>query len=102
MSRLGSRPPLSSRDWFGKVSAAFILGFTLALGCAGLFRELMDVGEGYFSTKGQFAMWLMSPVWALSLSFCFLFRSGLRAWLWLFAANLLVWVPVLLMGGLRP
>ncbi len=94
------RRPLSSRDWFGKTAAAFILGFTLALGCAGLFRIAASVGDAYFSTKGQFAMWLMAPVWALTLSFCFLFRSSLRAWLWLAVANLLVWAPVLLMGGL--
>ena len=75
------RRPLSSRDWFGKTAAAFILGFTLALGCAGLFRIAAGVGDAYFSTKGQFAMWLMAPLWALTLSFCFLFRSSLRAWL---------------------
>lgn len=93
--------PLSSRDWPGKTAAALILGFALALGCAGLFQQCVDVGNNLFSTKGQFAMWLMSPVWALTLSFCFLFRSGLRAWLWLAAANALVWLPVILLIILR-
>jgi hypothetical protein len=102
MSRLGSRRPLSSRDWFGKTAAALILGFLLALGCAGLFRAIADVGHEQFSTKGQFAMWLMAPVWALTISFCFLFRSPLRAWLWLAVANVMVWAPLVLMGGLRP
>ncbi len=101
MNKMRSHQQLSSRDWFGKSVAALFLGFLLALGCSGLFRELAGVGEGYFSTKGQFAMWLMAPVWALTLSFCFLFRSTLRAWLWLGAANFLVWVPVILMGGLK-
>jgi len=95
---------LSSRDWFGKSAAGLILGFLLALGAAGLFKLLAGVGLGgdsFFSTKGQFSMWLMSPIWALTLSFCFLFRSGLRAWLWLAAANVLVWAPIVLSGGLR-
>lgn len=93
--------PLSSRDWFGKSAAGLILGFALALGAAGVFQRLAGVGDTFFSTKGQFAMWLMSPVWALTLSFCFLFRSATRAWSWLAGANLLVWGLVLLLGGLR-
>lgn len=102
MSRMGSRRPLSSRDWLGKTAAALLLGFLLALGCAGLVREIMGVGYEQFSIKGQFAMWLMAPVWAFTVSFCFLFRSAWRAWLWLAAANVVVWTPLVLMGGMRP
>lgn len=94
--------PLSSRDWFGKSSAALLLGFFLALGCAGLFKLIVGVSDTFFTTKGQFAMWLMSPVWALTLSFCFLFRSSVRAWLWLGAANAMVWAPLFVMGAVRP
>ncbi|GFE72987.1 hypothetical protein [Novosphingobium sp. TCA1] len=94
--------PLSSKDWFGKSSAGLILGFTLALGAAGLFQRLAGVGDTFFSTKGQFAMWLMSPVWALTLSFCFMFRSTARAWCWLAIANLAIWAIVLLPGGSHP
>lgn len=92
---------LSSRDWFGKASAALILGFLLALGSAGLFRTLGGLEDAYFSTKGQFSMWLMAPVWALILSFCFFFRSGTRAWLWLAGANVVLWGVVALLGGLK-
>lgn len=94
-----NRPPLTSRDWFGKSAAGLVLGFVLALGCAGLFRQAMGIGEAYFSTKGQFSMWLMSPVWALTLSLCFMFRTPARAWAWLGAINLAVWTPLALMGG---
>lgn len=83
--------PLSSRDWFGKSAAGLVLGFTLALGASGLFQALTGVGDTFFSTKGQVSMWLMSPVWALTLSLCFLFRTSLRAWLWLGVVNLAVW-----------
>lgn len=92
--------PLTSKDWFGKSAAGLILGFTLALGAAGLFKVLAGVGDTFFSTKGQFAMWLMAPVWALTLSFCFMFRSCARAWLWLAGANVLVWALVMALGGL--
>lgn len=94
--------PLSSRDWLGKSGAGLLLGFLLALGAAGLFRQIADVGQAAFSTKGQIAMWLMSPVWALTLSFSFLFRSGFRAWAWLAGANLLLWTVVLVMEGSQP
>ncbi|MCB2073780.1 MAG: hypothetical protein H6917_16465 [Novosphingobium sp.] len=94
------RRPLSSRDWFGKASAGLVLGFLLALGAAGLFKILAGVGETFFSTKGQLAMWMMAPVWALAVSLCFLFRSGLRAWGWLALANLALWSLIALLGGL--
>lgn len=93
------RKPLTSKDWFGKASAGLLLGFCLALGAAGLFKLLAGVGDTFFSTKGQFAMWLMSPVWALVLSFCFMFRSSARAWLWLALANLALWLPLAALGG---
>jgi hypothetical protein len=34
-------------------------------------------------------MWMVPPIWLGVLSFCFLFRSGLSAWLWLGGANIL-------------
>ncbi|MFK4875204.1 hypothetical protein [Novosphingobium sp. ZW T3_23] len=93
--------PLSSRDWFGKISAAFILGFTLALALSGLFRWATDYGDAYFSSKGQLGMWIMALTWPLILSFVFLFRSASRAWLWLALANLAAWAPLVALGELQ-
>ena len=95
------RHQLSSRDWFGKASAALILGFLLALGTAGLFRILGSVEDAFMSTKGQVAMWMMAPVWALVLSLCFFFRSGVHAWGWLAAANAVLWSMIAILGGLN-
>lgn len=89
---------LSSRDWFGKASAGLVLGFALALGLSGLLAWAVGVGDTYFSPKGQLAMWVMAPIWCLVLSFCFLFRSGLRAWGWLGLATMVVW-GMLFAGG---
>jgi hypothetical protein len=91
---------LTSRDWFGKSSAGLILGFILALGVSGLLPRLGFGSVGYMAASGQVMMWIMSPVWAGVLSFCFLFGSSLRAWLWLGAANLAVWGALAAMGGL--
>ena len=66
----------------------------------GLFKVLGGVGDTFFSTKGQLAMWLMAPVWAGVLSFCFMFRSSARAWGWLALANLVLWGALYMLGGL--
>lgn len=92
------KPVLRSQDWFGKVSAALPLGFTLALGSSGLLAWALGVNDTYFSMKGQLTMWSIAPVWAAVVSFCFLFRSAARAWGWLGVANVLVWT-LLLLGG---
>ncbi|MFT3976879.1 MAG: hypothetical protein QM688_07175 [Sphingomonas bacterium] len=91
---------VSNRDWFGKASAGTLLGFFLALGAAGLFKLAAGVGDTFFSTKGQFAMWLMAPVWAGVLSFCFLFSSTRCAWGWLGLANALLWGFLFMSGGM--
>ncbi|RYE70319.1 MAG: hypothetical protein EOP17_01085 [Rhizobiaceae bacterium] len=82
---------LTSRGWFGKASAAAVLGFTLALALTCTFSVLFANGDSYFTAQGQMAMWLMSPTWSLILGLCFFFRSGRSAWSWLAVANLLAW-----------
>lgn len=82
--------PLSARHWFGKVSAAVVLGYTFSIGLSGLFAWRGPGGIDAGSGKVQFNMWMLAPLWVAVLSVCFLFRSGLRAWLWLTAANVLV------------
>ncbi|WP_066097948.1 hypothetical protein [Xanthomonas massiliensis] len=99
------RPPpakLDSRHWLGKTCAGTVLGFGLAVALSGLFAWLGPGGIGAGGGKAQFNMWLMAPVWAGVLSFVFLFRDSLRAWLWLGAANglafALLWVVRTAMG----
>lgn len=84
----------TGRGWFGKVSAGAVLGFFLSLGCCGVFAVWGPGDVGFFSAQSQLTMWLMAPLWCGVLSFCFLFRSGPSAWLWLGGANLLVWSAV--------
>ncbi len=82
---------LTSRNWLGKVSAALVLGFTLALALTCTFSAVFSRGDSYFTPQGQLAMWLVSPIWCLVLGLCFLFRSGPRAWAWLGLANAIAW-----------
>lgn len=96
-----SNPPLTSKNWFGKTAAGVILGFALALGLSGLFRISGGIEEAFFSTRGQVAMWMMAPIWALILSFVFMFRTTTRAWGWLLVANVIVWGAIVLTGGLN-
>ncbi|MBK1673725.1 hypothetical protein CKO35_10470 [Ectothiorhodospira shaposhnikovii] len=76
------------RDWLTKILAGTLLGLGLALGCSGL---MIHFTPGLaLSIQAQLAMWMVPPVWLGTLSLCFLFQSGARAWLWLGVANLLV------------
>jgi hypothetical protein len=75
------------RDWVSKSLAGLLLGFAFAIALAGLFAHLGPEGlEG--RNKYQLVMWLIAPIWLGVLSLVFLFRSGLRAWLWLGGASL--------------
>lgn len=96
------KPALTARDWLGKTGAALVLGFLLALGASGLLRHLAGVGADSFAIKGQLSMWLMAPIWSLVVALVFLFRTTLRAWLWLAAANIVLWGLLVVLGGLRP
>ncbi|HVH33614.1 MAG TPA: hypothetical protein VM847_05830 [Tahibacter sp.] len=93
---------LDSRHWFGKTCAGAVLGFGLALAVSGLFAWLGPGGVDAGSGKIQFTMWLMAPVWTAVLSFVFLFRDSLRAWIWLGAANVaafgLLWLAQSVLG----
>lgn len=84
---MSSAPALRNEAWFGKASAGFVCGFTLAIALTGLFAWFGPGGLMHSSGKTQLNMWLVSPIWVTVLSVCFLFRSGARAWGWLLLAN---------------
>lgn len=77
-------------DWIAKILAGTVLGFGLAIALAGLFAWA-GPGGPLAANKYQLSMWMVPPIWLGVLSFCFLFRSGLRAWLWLGGGNLLAY-----------
>ena len=85
---MSAKAPPIRRDWLSKTIAGTLLGFMLAIGASGLFNEAATAIT--LGTRAQLAMWLVPPVWFGVLSLGYLFGSGVRAWLWLGVANLLV------------
>ncbi|MDP2879992.1 MAG: hypothetical protein Q8N89_00230 [Azonexus sp.] len=83
-----TKPKAIAPDWLSKTLAGTLLGFTLAIGCTGLFSWLAS--DMALSIRGQLAMWMTAPIWMGILSGVYFFRSGKRAWAWLAVANLLV------------
>lgn len=92
----------SAKHWLGKVSSAVFLGFSLCLGVSGLMLRYGFGDIAMYSIQGQFLMWMLSPLWLCLLGLCFLFPSGLAAWLYLGIANALVWGLVFLSPVLIP
>lgn len=72
--------------WWSKSLCGIILGFSLAVGLTGLFAWFGPGGIDA-NSKVQLNMWLIAPLWMLTLSLVCLFRTGLRAFVWLTAAN---------------
>ncbi len=80
-------------DWISKTLAGLLLGFTLAIGCSGLFSWL--IAEIPLSIRGQLTMWIIAPVWVGILCSVYFFSSGKHAWFWLMGANSLVFATLL-------
>ncbi|MBC9903039.1 hypothetical protein [Achromobacter xylosoxidans] len=80
------------RDWISKSLAGALLGFALAMGASAALAAL--TAGIPLATRSQLAMWLVPPVWLGVASTVYFFASGLRAWIWLGGAC------VLLYGGL--
>ncbi len=85
---MGSAERPIRRDWISKTLAGALLGFTLALGCSGIFARLVTSLPP--PIEAQLAMWMVTPIWLGVLAGSYAFASGRRAWLWLGAANAVV------------
>ena len=80
-------PPIA-RDWLSKTLAGLLLGLLLGLAASSLFVLLTPALPN--SVRSQLAMWMVVPIWLTALSTVYFFQSGLRAWLWLGAGNILL------------
>lgn len=77
------------RDWSSKTLAGTVLGLTLAFGVSAIYATLHTSLP--LNIRGQLAMWMVPPIWLCALGGVYFFTSGLRAWFWLGAANLLAY-----------
>ncbi len=89
MARLAEHEKIRP-DWWSKSLVGVVLGFCLAVGLVGLFAWFGPGGINA-DAKNQFNMWMIAPLWMLILSFSYLFRTGMRAFLWLAGANVLTY-----------
>lgn len=89
------RAPAFRTDWWTKTLAGGLLGASLALALVGLFAWL---GPGGIAApqKTQFIMWMIAPVWMTVFGLGYLFRTGLRAVLWLGGANVLAYAALII------
>lgn len=74
------------RDWLTKTLAGTVGGFGLGIAASALLACLSPGGLA-MPNKFQVAMWLVPPVWIPVIAGSFMFRSGVRACVWLGAAN---------------
>ncbi|MDT4834274.1 hypothetical protein FQZ97_679080 [compost metagenome] len=75
-----------------------MLGFALAMGASAVLAAL--TADIPLVTRSQLVMWLVPPVWLGVLSTVYFFASGMRAWLWLGGACLLLYGALFLSGAL--
>ena len=90
----------TSRDWLSKSSAGVILGFVIAIALSSIYGRIGPGGLFWGGAEPQFVMWMVWPIWTGILSFCFLFRTGVRAWLWLGLAALVSGAGMVLVQAL--
>lgn len=81
-------------DWWGKTSAGAILGLGLAFALVGLYAYLAPGGIDAPGGRYSLMRYLEVFVWTVVFGFCFLFRSGRAAWMWLGAANLVAFAAL--------
>ncbi|RZM73050.1 hypothetical protein [Pseudoalteromonas rubra] len=93
-------------DWLSKTLAGLIGGALLSFSIIGLFAWFGPSGlasslsDTELLWKTQFNMWLSVPIWLLILSFTYLFRSGVQAWLYLLSASAAGYAILAILRGL--
>jgi succinate dehydrogenase hydrophobic anchor subunit len=89
MSRLSAEQKIQPH-WWVKTMAGLILGLTFSYALVAIYAWY---GPGGIDAvvKSQFNMWMISPIWMLVLSFSYLFKTGLKAVIYLTCANLVAY-----------
>ena len=87
MTRLSALEKIQPHWWL-KTSAGLILGLTLSYALIGIFAWYGPGGIDA-AVKVQFNMWMISPIWLTILTFSYLFKTGLKAIIYLGSANII-------------
>lgn len=89
MSRLTAEQKIQPHWWLKTFSGA-ILGLTLSYAFIAIFAWFGPGGIDA-TAKVQFNMWMIPPIWLLVLSLCYLFKTGVKAFVYLLSANIVVY-----------
>lgn len=89
MTRLSALEKIQPHWWL-KTFAGLTLGLTLSFALIGMFAWY---GPGGIDApvKVQFNMWMISPIWLIILTFSYLFKTGLKAFIYLGSANIMLY-----------
>jgi hypothetical protein len=82
---------LTIQHWRGQLSAGVIAGAFLSTAILAVTGTLCGANASPMAISSQALMWLTAFVWTLCICSCFLFASGLRAWLILSGSALILW-----------
>ncbi|MEI6894850.1 MAG: hypothetical protein V5789_09525 [Colwellia sp.] len=85
--------------WWSKTLAGIFLGLSLSYALVIIFAWY---GPGGIDApaKVQFNMWIISPIWLLIFSFTYMFKTGLKAALYLLGANITAYSLFFFLGWL--
>ena len=98
MKRLTSAEKIQPH-WWSKTVAGAVLGLALAYALVIIFAWY---GPGGIDApiKVQFNMWIISPIWLLIFSLTYLFKTGIKAFMYLGATNLVFYSLFFILRGL--
>ncbi|WP_336947141.1 hypothetical protein [Asaia sp. HN010] len=90
---------IDNRQWFLKLLAGLLPGAAFSLGLMVLIGHLCGSTGNPMTLSSQWLMWLAATLWVSCLCVCFLFRTGLGAWLGFGWLACLVWLVDTLLTG---
>ncbi|GAA0823173.1 hypothetical protein GCM10009111_32440 [Colwellia asteriadis] len=85
--------------WWLKTFAGLLFGLTLAYALVGMFAWY-GLGGIDAPVKVQFNMWMLSPIWLTVLTLTYLFKTGLKAFIYLGLANIVAYSVFFILGWL--
>lgn len=83
---------IDNRHWLAKLLAGLLPGAAFSLGVMVLIGHVCGSTGNPMTQSAQWLMWLAALLWVVCLTLCFLFRTGLGAWLGFGWLACLVWL----------
>lgn len=98
MTRLTAEQKIQPH-WVVKTCAGLVLGLSLSYAIVAIYAWF-GFGGINAHTKVQFNMWMIPPIWLVVFSLVYLFKTGIKAVVYLSAANLFFYSVFIIMRWL--